>query len=107
MTANEPRPNEEMGRVLPFQRKARARPPAAAPHDESPVADLEKYAQDREPDDYRQRMINNGLAFLAIVILGAIGVWLATSIADLRKNQDCVLSGRRDCAPVVTPQSPR
>ena len=52
MTANEPRPNEEMGRVLPFQRKERARPPAPAPQQESPVADLEKYAQDNQPDDY-------------------------------------------------------
>ena len=41
-------------------------------------------------------------AFAAIVILGTIGVWLATSITDMRKNQDCVLSGRRDCAVSLT-----
>jgi hypothetical protein len=99
MTANEP--DDKMGRVLPFRQMAR-RP--SGKRDEAPVEDLGKYAQGGEPDDYRQRMINNGLALAALVILGAIGVWLATSIAEMRRNQDCVLSGRRDCAPVVVPQ---
>jgi hypothetical protein len=34
------------------------------------------------------------------IVLALAGVWLAIQIADLRKNQDCVLSGRRDCAPI-------
>ena len=101
MTANEPGPDDKMGRVLPFQRKAGA--PRGKPREE-PVEDLGKYAQGGEPDDYRQRMINNGLALAALLVLGAIGVWLATSIAEMRRNQDCVLSGRRDCAKVVVPQ---
>ena len=101
MTSNEPRPDDEKGRVVPFRRGA-PRPPPNAPHGDTPVEDLGKYAQG-EPDDYRQRMINNGLALIAILILGSIGVWLGLSIADLRKNQDCVLSGRRDCAPMVAP----
>jgi hypothetical protein len=99
MTANDPHPDDEMGRILPFQRKARASKPR-----EAPVEGLGKYTKSGEPDDYRQRMINNGLALVAILVLGGIGVWLANSIADLRKNQDCVLSGRRDCAPMVAPQ---
>jgi hypothetical protein len=101
MTGNDPRPDDEMGRVLPFRRSAR---PPHGKRDEAPVEGLDKYAQGGEPDDYRQRMINNGLALAALLILGAIGVWLATSIAEMRRNQDCVLSGRRDCAPVVVPQ---
>ena len=48
-------------------------------------------------------MINNGLAFLVIVVLGGIGIWLASSIAEMRKTQDCVLSGRRNCAQVDVP----
>jgi hypothetical protein len=103
MTANEPRSNDEMGRVLPFRRRPRA--PQPAPRDGEPVENLDRYAHRHEPDDYRQRMVNNGLAAVAVVILGAIGVWLATSIADLRKNQDCVLSGRRNCAAIDTPYS--
>ena len=39
------------------------------------------------------------------VALTAVAIWLAMSIADLRKTQDCVLMGRRDCARIsVTPQ---
>jgi hypothetical protein len=101
MTGNDPRPDDETRRVLPFRRRAR---PPHGKRDEAPVEGLDKYTQGGEPDDYRQRMINNGLALAALLILGAIGVWLATSIAEMRKNQDCVLSGRRDCARVAVPQ---
>jgi hypothetical protein len=97
MTANEPRPEDQMGRVLPFRGKPRLPVPPR------PVEDLAKYAKDGEPDDYRQRMINNGLAFLVIVVLGGVGIWLASSIAEMRKTQDCVLSGRRNCAQVDAP----
>jgi hypothetical protein len=31
------------------------------------------------------------------------GVWLAMSIADLRRTQDCILYGRRDCAVIPQP----
>ena len=38
------------------------------------------------------------------VALLAIGIWLAMSIADLRRTQDCVLMGLRNCARIsVTP----
>ena len=68
-----------------------------------PVEDVGKYAVSEEPDNYRQRMINNGLALAFCLVLVAIGVWLATSIAERRRNQDCVLSGRRNCANVFVP----
>ena len=74
--------------------------PAAAAR---PVEDVGKYAVSEEPDNYRQRMINNGLALAFCVLLVAIGVWLATAIAEMRRNQDCVLSGRRNCANVIVP----
>jgi hypothetical protein len=31
-------------------------------------------------------------------VLSAVGIWLVSQIADMRKNQDCVLSGQRNCA---------
>jgi len=31
------------------------------------------------------------------------GVWMADKIAEMRKNQDCVLSGRRNCTPIDVP----
>jgi hypothetical protein len=103
MPSHAPQPDDERGRVLPFQRHGQARPRVPPPPDHSPVEDVGKYARSEEPDNYRQRMINNGLAFAFCVLLVAIGVWLATSIAEMRKNQDCVLSGRRNCANVITP----
>ena len=48
-------------------------------------------------------MINNGLAFAFVLLLVAVGVWLADAIAEMRRNQDCVLSGRRNCAQVNVP----
>jgi hypothetical protein len=35
------------------------------------------------------------------------GVWLANAIVDMRKNQDCVLTGRRGCTPVEVPPAAR
>ena len=43
-------------------------------------------------------MIMNVAAGLFTVALTAFGIWLAMSIADLRKTTDCLLIGRRDCA---------
>jgi len=42
------------------------------------------------------------LALIAVA-LTAVGIWLAMSIADLRKTQDCVLMGRSDCARISLP----
>jgi len=98
MSSNVPR-HEERGRILAF-RRGRARVPP--PHPKEPVEGVEKYARS-EPDDYRQRMINNGLGLLACVLLVAGGIWIATTMAEVRRNQDCVLSGRRNCAPIPAP----
>ena len=66
--------------------------------------DLSHYQRSRdEPDDFRHRMLANTAALAFTVALTGIGIWLAMSIADLRKNQDCVLMGRRDCAHISSP----
>ena len=102
--------------VLKFRPRTSAHPPArrdnaapakVAPMKAQPAAnDLSRYEQPRdEADDFRHRMLANVAAFAFTVALTAIGIWLAVSIADLRKTQDCVLMGRRDCARIsVTPQ---
>jgi hypothetical protein len=102
--------------VLKFRPRTSAQPPGGreeagrpkAPNtDTSPAAnDLSRYERPRdEGDDFRHRMLANVAALAFTVALTAIGIWLAVSIADLRKTQDCVLMGRRDCARIsVTPQ---
>jgi hypothetical protein len=101
--------------VLKFRPRTSAHPPG---HHDGPgqrdepisgpaASDLSRYERPRdEPDDFRHRMLANVAALSFTVALTAIGIWLAMSIADLRKTQDCVLMGRRDCARIsVMPRS--
>lgn len=67
---------------------------------QSPLDDLAKYQQGAEVDDYRHRMIVNLVAFVFVLGLIGAGLWLADTMALMRKNQDCVLSGRPGCTPV-------
>jgi hypothetical protein len=69
----------------------------------APVGDLSPYERANDGDDYRQRMVTNGIAFLVCVVLVVAGVWIADTMADSRRDQDCVLSGRSNCAPVNVP----
>ena len=103
---NAPPAEDEKGRVLPFRQRERKR--AIPKSKDEAVGGLAKFAARGDPDDYRKRMINNGLAFIACLVLVGIGVWIATTMADIRKNQDCVLSGRRDCAKaIISPADPK
>jgi hypothetical protein len=101
-----------MGRIINFRprRPAAGAPPARPLSEEpggSPVEDLEKFEHSGEEDDYRHRMIVNVAAFCIAVVLVLAGIWLATTMAEMRKNQDCVLSGRRGCTPVEAPPADR
>ncbi len=124
MKSQQPIASEQEHRVLKFRPRTLAHPPGRlgnlgdqslqdqAPQqpdqslqDQAPQQpnDLSRYERDRdEPDDFRRRMLANVAALAFTVALTAIGIWLAVSIADLRKTQDCVLMGRRDCARIST-----
>ena len=53
-------------------------------------------------------MMMNAMAAGVIILLIAGGIWIANSMAMMRKNQDCVLSGKRNCnPPVEVPVAPR
>jgi hypothetical protein len=103
----QPIASEEEHRVLKFRPRTSVHPPGQREELGKPARqedDLSRYERDRdEPDDFRHRMLANIAAFAFTVALTAIGIWLAMSIADLRKTQDCVLMGRRDCAHISTP----
>ncbi|MGN6462948.1 MAG: hypothetical protein ACTHLY_17340 [Pseudolabrys sp.] len=101
MAMNNSSSNDADKRVVQFRRSpdgthhSVATPPP-------PPDDLNRY-QETSPEtdaDYRHRMVVNlaAVAFLVLLIGGAF--WLADSIFTMRKNQDCVLTGRRTCNPI-------
>jgi hypothetical protein len=63
-------------------------------------ADLAKYEGGAAEDNYRHRMMVNLAGLAVTIVLATAGAWLAITIADLRKTQDCYLSGRRNCTPI-------
>jgi hypothetical protein len=98
----------ERGRIVPW----RPRHPSAnndnrpRPEIESSspdIADLRRFERGGPDDDYRHRMTMNAVAFVVCIFLVLTGVWLATKLAQMQKDQDCVLSGRRGCTPVEVP----
>jgi len=98
--------HQEGARILPFRPRGSlfARNPPRPP----PVPDLHKFEQSEdEPDDFRHRMAMNALVFAITVGLIAGGIWIADVIAQMRKNQDCVLIGRPGCTSVQVPPQPR
>jgi hypothetical protein len=97
--------NKPEGRVIRFQRPG-SLPVRPLPH-QSPVKDLGKYESDAGPDDYRHRMMMNIAGLAVTIFLVLVGIWIANTMAQMRKNQDCVLSGRRGCTPVEVPIQPR
>ena len=52
-------------------------------------------------------MMTNVAGIAIAVLLIAAGIWIADTMASMRKNQDCVLSGRRGCTPVEAPPPSR
>ncbi len=104
--------------VIPFPAsriRARALPTEHAANDGESLPDpmpvnptaadpMAVYEQPREPeDDFRHRIIVNVAAIILTGALLVAGIWLATSISELRDKQDCVLMGRRDCARIAPP----
>ena len=59
-------------------------------------------SEDGEESD-RERTITNVIVVIFLVVLVGAGLWLANAMVGLRKTQDCVLSGRKNCAPISVP----
>ncbi len=91
-------------RVVPFRRRdlgASGRAPRLTQQPDPPNEAFSQYEGGGEREDtYRHRMVVNLAALAFTIVLALAGVWLAMQIADMRKNQDCLLSGRRNCAPI-------
>jgi hypothetical protein len=97
-----PDTSDHEGQILPFRRRGSLlarnapRPPL--------VPDLKKFEQTPEhPDDFKHRMLMNALGLVVTVLLIVGGVWIADVMAHMRKDQDCVLMGRQNCANINIP----
>jgi hypothetical protein len=90
-------------RVVSIHTSRRYRPAGGRQETQPPSGDLNRYERSGEPDDFRHRMMVNAIAFLFVIGLVLAGVWLADTMTTMRKTQDCVLSGKRGCAPMEAP----
>jgi hypothetical protein len=96
---------ESEGRVVPFRPRATARnrplrktaepEPAHRPWPEP----WEDYYGD-ENEEHPRRTLLNVIGVACTVLLIGLGLWLAHTLIGLRAIQDCVLSGRTNCAPI-------
>jgi hypothetical protein len=61
---------------------------------------------DAPETDRERRKANLVLFAIFIVVLGS-GLWLGNALLDARRADECMSSGRRNCAPVSVPAQPR
>ncbi len=55
-------------------------------------------------DEARDRRAANIFLLVAGLVLVGIGVWLANAMVDARRADECMSSGRRNCAPIEVPR---
>ena len=51
-------------------------------------------------DDHRRRRLVHALGLAYCLILAVAGVWLANEFTEMKRMQDCALSGRSRCVPI-------
>lgn len=103
---SEPRQAGRFGQILKFEpRRPGARSFAeTARQVEDDLDDFARFEQEHdEPIDYRHRMMMNLIALAILVSLVVVGVWIADTISDLEREQDCLMQGRSNCAPIELP----
>jgi hypothetical protein len=57
-----------------------------------------------EKDAESRRDTVNLLAVIICLVILIVGFWLVNRLWEMKKLQDCVFSGRRNCAPIETSQ---
>lgn len=93
-TALEKTPRSEPNPPLKFT--PRPRPPLR-------IAALPEPSRAEPAEDERRRTFANLAALVFTLCLTALAVWLATTIAEMRETQDCLLVARRDCSRIPLP----
>ncbi len=60
------------------------------------------HRNDDEESDADRRKANIILLVGAAIVVGG-GIWLVNALIDARKAEECLESGRRNCAPIAVP----
>jgi hypothetical protein len=67
----------------------------------TPIDPIEKPPTPEQ--EARDRRAANIFLLVAGAVLVGIGIWLANAMVEARRADDCLSSGRRNCAPIDTP----
>jgi hypothetical protein len=59
------------------------------------------------PEEDGNRNVENAVLLGFLAVLVGAGVWLLSTMADVRKVQDCAAQGRRNCATIEVPERVR
>jgi hypothetical protein len=73
---------------------------------EPELPEKDQAAPDKDADEGSRTVENMVLAGFFIVLVAA-GIWLLGTMADVRKTQDCVAQGRRNCQSIEVPERSR
>ena len=57
-------------------------------------------AEDQEDEDRRTAAL---MGFIVVLVLAIAGVVLVRALTEKSKLEDCLMSGRRNCAPIEVP----
>jgi hypothetical protein len=88
----------EMGCVILFRPRQAGSRQCAKVQPASGAVGLPKPRSAREDDDdHRRRRLIHALGLAYCLILAVAGVWLANEFTEMKRIQDCVLSGRSRC----------
>ena len=82
---------------------------ARAPDDQSATAPRSggKPSPEDEPETASERrLINILIVGFVLFVLGA-GLWLSDALLEARRMDECMSSGRRNCAPITVPRPPQ
>jgi len=91
----------ETGRVILFRpRQAGLRAPGRRPLPHQVGGLRLPLLAGEDPDDHRARRRIHALGLAFCLMLAVVGVWLANEITEMKRIQDCVLSGRSGCIPL-------
>jgi hypothetical protein len=91
----------ETGSVILFRpRQAGFRPPGKGPRPQGAAGSGRPLLAREDTDDHRHRRRIHALGLAFCLVLAVIGVWLANEFTEMKRVQDCVLSGRTGCIPL-------